>query len=224
MCLIVTWTICRGCTESVGKFPRPWTGTVSPRIESKRCTCSQDNTQNRRHCSDTSPEDMAMERTTELYKNAKTSDLFRQITPPSNTEWIYLQMKILSRCAILFCQSSRYRLYRNGSWSHPAALTTLYSQSACRQQCRYESYSVLEMNRTNGFYIYDICIRASHWFAHELLRTFLGRRASFIGWSSTVGHARSLGIGYHNRLETNVSLEVLSFVYLFNETNHLKIC
>lgn len=87
MCLIVTWTICRGWTERVGKFPRPWTGTVSPRIESKRCTCSQDNTQNRRHCSDTSPEDMAMERTTELYKNAKTSDLLRQITPPSNT-WV----------------------------------------------------------------------------------------------------------------------------------------
>lgn len=71
---IITWTICRGCTESVGKFPRPWTGTVSPRIESKRCTCSQDNTQNRRHCSDTSPEDMSMERTTS-FKKAKTSAL-----------------------------------------------------------------------------------------------------------------------------------------------------
>lgn len=54
----LTWTICRGCTESVGKFPRPWIGTLSPRIESNLCTCSQDNTQNRRLCSDTSPEDM----------------------------------------------------------------------------------------------------------------------------------------------------------------------
>lgn len=54
----LTWTICRGCTESVGKFPRPWMGTLSPRMESSRCTCSHDNTQNRR-LSEASPEDMA---------------------------------------------------------------------------------------------------------------------------------------------------------------------
>lgn len=54
-----TCTICRGWTESVGKFPRPWIGTHSPRMESRRCTCSHDKTQQRRLCSDTSAEDMA---------------------------------------------------------------------------------------------------------------------------------------------------------------------
>ena len=55
----ITWTIWRGCTDRVGKFPRPWMGTASPRIESKRCTWSQDNTQNRRLWSDAPPQDMA---------------------------------------------------------------------------------------------------------------------------------------------------------------------
>lgn len=57
---VSTWTISRGCTDRVGKFPRPWMGTASPRIESKRCTWSQDNTQNRRLWSDASPQDIAM--------------------------------------------------------------------------------------------------------------------------------------------------------------------
>lgn len=54
----LTWTICRGCMDSVGKFPRPWIGTLSPRMESKRRTCSQDSTLTRRLCSEASPEDM----------------------------------------------------------------------------------------------------------------------------------------------------------------------
>lgn len=53
-----TWTIWRGCTDSVGKFPRPWMGTASPTIESKRRTWSQVSTQNRRLCSGASPRDM----------------------------------------------------------------------------------------------------------------------------------------------------------------------
>lgn len=57
----LTWTICRGCTDSVGKFPRPWIGTLSPRMESKRRTCSQDSTLTRRLCSEASPEDMTNE-------------------------------------------------------------------------------------------------------------------------------------------------------------------
>lgn len=58
--LICTWTIWRGCTDRVGKFPRPWMGTASPKIESKRCTWSQVKTQNRRLWSETSPQDMVM--------------------------------------------------------------------------------------------------------------------------------------------------------------------
>lgn len=55
----LTWTICRGCTDSVGKFPRPWIGTLSPRMESKRCTWSHDSTLTRRLWSQASAEDMA---------------------------------------------------------------------------------------------------------------------------------------------------------------------
>lgn len=36
----LTCTMVRGRTDSVGKFPRPWMGTASPRIWSRRCTCS----------------------------------------------------------------------------------------------------------------------------------------------------------------------------------------
>lgn len=54
----LTWMICRGFTESVGKFPRPWMGTLSPRMESKRRTWSQDRTLSRRLCSGASPDDM----------------------------------------------------------------------------------------------------------------------------------------------------------------------
>lgn len=54
----LTWTICRGCTDSVGKFPRPWIGTLSPRMESKRRTWSQHSTLTRRLWSEASPGDM----------------------------------------------------------------------------------------------------------------------------------------------------------------------
>lgn len=54
----LTWTISRGCTDSVGKFPRPWIGTLSPRIESKRRTWSQDSTLTLRLWSEELPEDM----------------------------------------------------------------------------------------------------------------------------------------------------------------------
>lgn len=37
---VLTCTMVRGLTDSVGKLPRPWMGTVSPRIWSSRCTCS----------------------------------------------------------------------------------------------------------------------------------------------------------------------------------------
>lgn len=54
----LTWTISRGCTDNVGKFPRPWIGTLSPRIESKRRTWSQDSTLTLRLWSEELPEDM----------------------------------------------------------------------------------------------------------------------------------------------------------------------
>lgn len=130
---IITWTICRGCTESVGKFPRPWTGTVSPRIESKRCTCSQDNTQNRRHCSDTSPEDMSMERTTS-FKKAKTSALLPHRYRSFQTDEAPTQNRLWK--AQLFHSCSRYQLfiYRDGSWGYPAALVIHFSQSTHKQE------------------------------------------------------------------------------------------
>ena len=56
----LTWTICRGCTDSVGKFPRPWIGTLSARMESKRHTWSQHSTLRRRPGSSASPEDMTV--------------------------------------------------------------------------------------------------------------------------------------------------------------------
>lgn len=37
---VLTCTMVRGFTDSVGKLPRPWMGTVSPKIWSNRCTCS----------------------------------------------------------------------------------------------------------------------------------------------------------------------------------------
>lgn len=53
----LTWTMCRGCTDRVGKFPRPWIGMLSPRMESNRRTWSQDSTLTLGFSSGASPEE-----------------------------------------------------------------------------------------------------------------------------------------------------------------------
>lgn len=161
--LIITWTICRGWTESVGKFPRPWTGTVSPRIESKRCTCSQDNTQNRRHCSDTSPEDMAMERTTSL-KKAKTSGLLLQrmiaVFPSRLSSYAnsFVKNSVISQLHLL---SAIYKC-TGFARSSSCACDSLFPIHARPRQATSTTVS-LETKHPNGLYTQEICIRASYW-------------------------------------------------------------
>lgn len=90
--LIGTWTIWRGCTDRVGKFPRPWMGTASPKIESKRCTWSQVKTQNRRLWSEASPQDMVM--LTQFPKEEKGDNQGKlwksgELSPVSSTSEVY---------------------------------------------------------------------------------------------------------------------------------------
>lgn len=153
---IITWTICRGCTESVGKFPRPWTGTVSPRIESKRCTCSQDNTQNRRHCSDTSPEDMSMERTTSFKKGKNFCSTPAQISLSFQTDEAPTQNRLWK--AQLFHSCSRYQLSAIYLSRRFVRLSSCVSDSLfpihAQARVAVNNAVMLETHYPNGLYTY----------------------------------------------------------------------